>query len=270
MRHSGNMEIKNLIEIAEEIRDTVKRYIAEHEDYGEMVNQRPTDITRKIDLVAEEALEKALIDRKISARVISEELGDRIIGEKPEFLLVFDPIDGSTNATCGIPFFCTSLAYTQKIEQATFQDITMGVVSSFLGDTYHAVKNRGAYLNNKPLKSKRGTRPKPVVGIYSYGVPHVPKGIIEFQKTVLARALGSIALDICYVADGTLDGVIDTRGLISGHDILASTLILKEIGGNLTDLKGKPIDEDVKASHLAIIGTRNRELHNKIVESLRI
>lgn len=263
------MEIEILIKIAKEIRETVKEYIAEHEDYGEMVNLRPHDITRKIDLVAEDALEKALISEDISARVISEELGDRIIGKKPGSLLVFDPIDGSTNATCGIPYFCTSLAYTQKIEQATFRDITMGVICSILGDTYHAIKNRGAFLNNKPLKNKRGVRPKPVVGIYSYGVPYVPRGIIEFQKTVIARALGSIALDLCYVADGTLDGVVDTRGLISGYDILAATLILREMGGDLTDLQGKPIDEDVKASNLAIIGTKNRKLHKRIVETLR-
>lgn len=60
------------------------------------------------------------------------------------------------------------------------------------------------------------------------------------------RALGSIALDMCYVADGTLDGVIDTRGLVSGYDIMASALVLKEAGGLLTDLKGRKLSGDVK------------------------
>lgn len=36
---------------------------------------------------------------------------------------------------------------------------------------------------------------------------------------------------MCYVADGTLDGVIDTRRLVSGYDIMVSPLVLKEAGG---------------------------------------
>ena len=52
--------------------------------------------------------------------------------------------------------------------------------------------------------------------------------LIELEKSIIVRALGSIALDMCFVADGTLDGIIDTRGLVSGYDIMASALILKE------------------------------------------
>ncbi|MFA4934794.1 MAG: inositol monophosphatase family protein, partial [Candidatus Methanoperedens sp.] len=82
------------------------------------------------------------------------------------------------------------------------------------------------------------------------------------------RALGSIALDMCYAADGTLDGIIDTRGLVSGYDIMASALILKETGGFLTDIEGKNLSHDVKASGLSIIGTKNKEMHDKIVKTL--
>ena len=82
------------------------------------------------------------------------------------------------------------------------------------------------------------------------------------------RALGSIALDMCYVADGTLDGVIDTRGLVSGYDIMASALILKEAGGFLTDLGGRILSNEVNASGLSIIGTKKKELHEKIVRAL--
>ncbi len=264
-----NMEIETLIEIGIEIRDEVRSFIHENVDYGEMVVRRPKDITRRIDMTAERALDDALLNRGLSARIISEELGDRIIGKKPDFMLVFDPIDGSTNATCGIPFFCTSLAYTEKTDVATFEDISMAVICDIQGNIYHAVHGKGAFLNGKRIiDKKRGTRPKPVVSVYSYGVPDVPPGLVEFEKTIILRALGSIALDMCFVADGTLDGVVDTRGLVSGYDIMASALILKESGGSLTDIKGQVISGDVRTTGMSITGTKNKKLHDRIVRVL--
>ncbi len=263
------MNIHTLIDIGNEIRDVICSFIEENVDYAEMVVQRPKDITRKMDMAAEHALDNALLNRGLSARVISEELGDRIVGDKPDFMLVFDPIDGSTNAACGIPFFCTSLAYTEKTDIATFGDICMAVICDIRNNTYYADKGKGAFLNDKRMTGKkRGARPKPVVSVYSYGVPHVPPGLIELEKSIIARALGSIALDMCYVADGTLDGVIDTRGLVSGYDIMASALILNEAGGFLTDTGGETISSDVKVTGLSIIGTKNKEFHDRIVKAL--
>ena len=263
------MEIETLIEIGIEIREIIGSFIRENADYGEMIARRPKDITRKMDMAAETALDKALLSRGLSARIISEELGDRIVGKRPDFMLVFDPIDVSTNATCGIPFFCTSLAYSGKTEMATFDDISMAVICDISGNTYCAEKGKGAFLNGKPIGAKlRGTMPKPVISVYSYGVPDVPKGLIELEKSIIVRALGSIALDMCFVADGTLDGIIDTRGLVSGYDIMASALILKEAGGYLTDIEGNILAGNVKVTGLSIIGTKNKELHDKIVRTL--
>lgn len=263
------MEFETLIDIGIEIREIIGSFIRDNADYGEMVARRPKDITRKMDMAAETALDKALLARGLSARIISEELGDRIVGKHPDFMLVFDPIDGSTNATCGIPFFCTSLAYSEKTEMATFDDISMAVVCDISGNIYSAERGRGAFLNGKPIGVKlRGAMPKPVISVYSYGVPDVPKGLIELEKSIIVRALGSIALDMCFVADGTLDGIIDTRGLVSGYDIMASALVLKEAGGILTNLDGKVLAGGVDATGLNIIGTKNRELHDRIVRTL--
>jgi myo-inositol-1(or 4)-monophosphatase len=263
------MEIETLIEIGIEIREIIGSFIRDNADYGEMVARRPKDITRKMDMAAEIALDKALLARGLSARIISEELGDRIVGKHPDFMLVFDPIDGSTNATCGIPFFCTSLAYSEKTDMVTFDDISMAVICDISGNTYCAESGKGAFLNGKPVGVKlRGAMPKPVISVYSYGVPDVPNGLIELEKSIIVRALGSIALDMCFVADGTLDGIIDTRGLVNGYDVMASALILKEAGGFLTNLEGGKLPGDVKANGLYIIGTKNKELHDKIVRIL--
>jgi myo-inositol-1(or 4)-monophosphatase len=266
------MEIETLMDIGTEIRNVISSFIHDNADYGEMLVQRPKDITRRMDMVAELALDSALLKRGLSARIISEELGDRIVGKHPEFMLVFDPIDGSTNATCGIQFFCTSIAYTEKTDIAAFSDISMAVICDITNNIYCAEKGKGAFLNGNRIPGrKRGARPKPVVSVYSYGVPQVPAGLIELERSIIVRALGSIALDMCYVADGTLDGIIDTRGLVSGYDIMASALILVEAGGQIYDLRGKPIiDDDVKATGISIIGTKNKELNERIVITLAI
>ncbi len=264
------MEITFLVEIACEVRDSIKNCMERSSDYGEAVTQRRGDVTRKIDLVAEDALETALEDRGVSARVISEEKGDRKIGKNPEFLLVFDPVDGSTNATCGIPYFCTSLAYTPKIENAGLSDITIAVVAAIQGDTYHAKKGGGAYLNSKKIEGKKGgTRTKPVISLYTYGVPSVPRGVLELQKNIIVRTLGSMALDMCLVADGTLDGVMDTRGHLHSYDIAASRLILLEAGGLLTTPQGKPLERAAGDGSISLLGTKNPGLHQKIVEILK-
>ncbi|MDQ6963455.1 MAG: inositol monophosphatase family protein, partial [Mariprofundales bacterium] len=259
-----------LCEITREIRDVIFETIDSTDDYGELVAVRPRDITRKIDLKAEEALDVALENRGISARVISEELGDRTLGGEPEFLLVFDPVDGSTNATCGIPFFCTSLALCEKTTGATFNDVTMAAVTCIDGTTYSAVKNRGAFVNGKPIaEGKKGRRTKPVLTIYSYGAKTIPSGLIELEKHVIQRVLGSIALEMCYVADNRLDGIVEVRGLISSYDIMASQLILKEAGGRISDLKGGEIIRDAKATGMCFIATKNEQLHTRILGYLR-
>ena len=96
----------------------------------------------------------------------------------------------------------------------------------------------------------------------------MPVGLIELERSIIVRALGSIALDMCFVADGTLDGIIDTRGLVSGYDIMASALILKESGGTLTDLKGNNLTDNVQVTGLSIAGTRKSDLHDKIIRML--
>ena len=264
------MNLNTLCEITQEIRKVVIETMSNSDDYGELVKVRPRDITRKIDLVAEGALDTALENRSISARIISEEIGDRVVGRNPQCLLVFDPVDGSTNATCGIPFFCTSLALCEKIDDATFDDVTISAITTAENTTYSAVKNGGAYINNKKIAGKkRGARTRPILSIYAYGVEEMPEGIIQLEKHIIQRTLGSIALEMCYVAEGTLDGLIDTRGLVSSYDIMASQLILSETGGFITNLRGEQMIVDAEASCISLIATADKNLHNNILKYLK-
>ncbi|MEM2924357.1 MAG: inositol monophosphatase family protein [Methanocellales archaeon] len=263
---------KSIIEIAQEVRDRVRDYVKVDKTFGEEIARRGSDVTRKMDLYAEKALDEALMARDIRARIISEELGERIVPQdkKPECTLVFDPVDGSTNALLGIPYYCVSLAYSPKVKDVSFHDIEIGVVCDASGKTYSAVKGKGAALNGNKLFPKKYQKHKLVMAIYTYGASKIPMGVIELEKKVIVRIFGAIALDLCLLAEGKLDAVIESRNLISAHDVLAAWLILKEVGGRITDLNGNELDLEVTARGFSLIATIDEATRSEIFEKLKL
>ncbi|MHC1610023.1 MAG: inositol monophosphatase family protein [Candidatus Methanospirareceae archaeon] len=265
------MEIEDLLEISTEIRDSIRTYISESGDHGAVLKRRERDVTRKIDLFAEEALENALQSRDLCARIISEELGDHVYPERgePEFTLIFDPIDGSTNATLGIPFFCTSIAYSPNVEHVTFHDIQASVVATIYGKTYYAVKGGYAWVNGTQLPRTVKGKTKRTFSIYTYGADSIPEAMVQFlkEKSMVIRVLGSIALELCLVVEGALDGVMDVRNLVNGYDIAGASLILKEAGGIITDLKGKEFGTEVGITHnISLIAALKSDVHTQMLE----
>ncbi len=264
-------ELSLVRRMAENVLKRSTEYLASHPDYDEVLLRRKTDVTRKIDMVAEEALDAIILEEGITARIISEELGERLVpaDKVPEYTLVMDPIDGSANLVLGIPYYCTSLALSKKSQGATFADIDAGAVAAMWGSTFYASKGKGAYYNGEPIKTKEHPI-KPKYSIYSYGVGPIPKGVVALQtEDCVVRTMGSIALDMCMVAKGSYDAIIDSRNRISGYDIMASALILREAGGVITDYRGKDLASlPVSVSGISILGAANGELHKKLRDRL--
>ncbi len=264
------MEIKELLALATEIRAAIQGCLAATTDYGEVLKRRPQDVTRKIDLFAEEAMHRALQQRERCARIISEELGDHVYpadGE-PEFTLIFDPIDGSTNVILGIPVFCSSIAYSPNVEHVRFEDIQASVVAAIYGKTYHAVRGGGAWVDGTPLPRTIRGKTKRAFSVYTYGASSIPDAVLAFLTAngdKVIRVLGSVALELCLVAEGAIDGFLDVRGLINGYDIAGAALILQEAGGTLTDLEGQALDTEAGLTHnVSLMAALQNELHNEL------
>jgi len=258
--------------MAESVLKCSLEYLASHEDFDEILKRRATDVTRKIDMVAEEALDACILKEGISARIISEELGERLVpaDKEPGYTLVMDPIDGSTNLVLGIPYFCTSLALSKKTNGATFGDIDAAAIAGVMGGTFYASRGMGAYLNGERIQTA-DIKGKPKYAIYSYGVGVVPKWVVSLEEeNCIVRTMGSIALDMSMVAKGAFNAIIDTRDRISGYDIMASALILKEAGGILTDLKGGDMSSmSVGVSGISILGSANVQLQERLLGNIR-
>ena len=135
-----------------------------------------------------------------------------------DFLVVMDPLDGSTNASRGVPWYATALCALDK----TGMRASLVVNQASGRDRYWATRGGGAFHNGKSIQPSTCTDVKDaVVGIS--GLPSFKPGWAQF------RALGAAALDICLVADGTLDGWVD----MNSHGVwayLASLLICQEAG----------------------------------------
>ncbi len=262
------MELESVIAMATGVMESVLAFIGTTENFSEITKYKEHDVTRRFDLVAEQKLQDELFKRGVSARIVSEERGDRIIGDDPICTFVLDPIDGSTNAAIGFPYFCTSLAYAPKIYDVSLSDVTMGTVVTNSLDVYAAERRHGARLNGAQLVTQKAPRYKPVVAGYAYGVSHIQRGLIEFEKQTKVRIFGSIAYDICKVATGTLDAVIDTRDRLSSYDVAAALLVLYESNGITTTGDGSLFDAPVTASNLSLVCSTDRTLHDRIVDTL--
>ena len=135
-----------------------------------------------------------------------------------DILVVMDPLDGSTNASRGVPWYATALCALDN----TGMRASLVVNQASGRDRYWATRGGGAFHNGNPIRPSACTDIKDsVVGIS--GLPNFKPGWAQF------RALGAAALDICLVADGSLDGWVD----MNSHgvwDYLASILICQEAG----------------------------------------
>lgn len=177
-----------------------------------------------LDLVADDAACGVL--HAAGLEVLSEESG-RSGPEGSGMLVVVDPLDGSTNASMGIPWYATSLCVLD--EEGPLVSLVVNQVS---GARYQAVRGGGALCDGAPVApSSCSELAHAVVGIS--GFPAERGGWAQF------RALGSAALDLCCVATGALDGYrVVGRSTLYGWDYLGAMLVCEEAGAVVSERDG--------------------------------
>lgn len=202
------------------------------------------DETMVVDDAIEKILFKEIEKTGKSVRIISEELGEKTIGSKPEILIVVDPLDGSGNFKFGIPFNCVSIAIGNISKK--IGGIEIGYVKDFMkGNTYHAIKGRGAWKNDNRIFTSKEDADCLLIDV-------VRKNEKDFRRIVdvgkgfkYVRMLGSACLAMCFVAEGSVDGHI-ILGAGRTIDYTAAQLIVKEAGGIVKDLDGNDLaDYDI-------------------------
>jgi myo-inositol-1(or 4)-monophosphatase len=160
--------------------------------------------------------------------VLSEESG--LQRASSPLLVVVDPLDGSTNAERGLPWFATSLCAVDS--DGPLAALVVNLVS---GQRFSAVRGGGALRDGAPISSSSCTSlADAFVGLS--GLPPRHLGWRQF------RCYGAAALDLCAVACGVLDAFIDCSPSAHGvWDYLGGLLICQEAGAVVADAHGRDL-----------------------------
>ena len=210
------------------------------------------------DLAADAAAVRVLVDGGLG--VLSEESGTTH-PERP-LRAVLDPLDGSTNAAQGIPWYACSLCVVDE------RGPRVAVVTNLAsGVEYRALRGGGAWRCDPAVAPWSPGDPSPATGpprpgggrageadtarprerrVRSSGCGALREAVIGLSGMPdrhlgwrQFRALGAAALDLCAVAEGVLDGWVDCSP--DGHgvwDYLGGMLVCQEAGASLGELRG--------------------------------
>jgi len=181
-----------------------------------------------VDLAADQACLDVLYDA--GYRVLSEESGvTGPPGSDDAPIVVVDPLDGSTNASRGVPWYATALCLVDGDGPAVAM-----VHNHAIRDTFVAVRGGGAERNGAAIRPSATTDlDRALLGVS--GLPERHYGWAQF------RAMGASAPDICMVACGVTDAWCDMGAHHGVWDYLASVLIVTEAGGVAGEVHGREL-----------------------------
>lgn len=151
---------------------------------------------------------------------------------------ILDPLDGTTNYIHQFPIFCISLAleYEKKIQLAVI-DVPI------LGETYTAIRGKGAFVNGRRLHVSKTTELKS--SLLATGFFAEKPDVLEEQLKLFSRLVkqtrgirraGAAAFDLCMVARGCFDAFWEKN--LSPWDTAAGILLVEEAGGKVSTYTG--------------------------------
>lgn len=208
------------------------------------------------DLAADDAAVAVLESAGLG--VLSEESGAR--GLDRPLVAVLDPLDGSTNAHRGLPWYATSICVFDE------EGPRVALVADLAtGRGWHAARGAGAWRDGvaAPLRASGcADLAGALVGVSGYPSRHWGWG--QF------RALGAAALDLCSLAEGTLDGYADaTLGEHGIWDYAGGWLICQEAGALVVDGAGRDLGVLDHAARRAPVAAATPQLLGALVEAWR-
>ena len=229
-----------------EVRKSVKDLVGTPEGNTKMGPGAGGDISRKIDLIAEQKVIDIVKQSRANPTIIGEECGT--IEGKDSGYIIMDAIDGTTNVTRAIPFNCCSLAYATDSTLSSVIDAA--VIDIARGDLYYASKDKGAFLNGNKITVRKHENIKEDEIIAGINISGVSQELLHSISPIITklnhiRIFGANALELCFLARGFLDMFMDFRDKIRPTDMAAAILIAREAGGLVLDKKGNALDSDI-------------------------
>jgi len=203
------------------------------------------DVVTDTDRESEELLRRLLLAARPDDSILGEE-GDDHVGSSGVRWIV-DPVDGTVNFLYGLPEYAVSVA-----AEVAGEVVAGAVVNAATAVEYAAARGAGATRDGRPLQ----VRPVPPVAerlvLTGFGYrADVRAGQAARVARMLPRVrdvrrMGSCALDLCHVAEGSADGYVEEGPHLWDH--AAGSLVATEAGARFAVLPGT-LAQELGAGH---------------------
>ncbi len=202
------------------------------------------DVSKGFDVESERLIAEGIakyLDEPVL--FVGEELGARAVGDgEPSWVIIADPVDGSTNYDVGIPWASVAVAAAPYREGVTVGDVVSAVVAEVFRDVRYVLDSGAVTVNGAP--PIRRSPPKAMLLGY-FEVPEAYKPVPAYWRIrgrrAALRSLGSAALDIVYVGLGRAEGFVDARAKLRNVDIAASVAMATSLGSVALACDGSPV-----------------------------
>jgi myo-inositol-1(or 4)-monophosphatase len=294
--------IRQLVtDLASTLRDEVLPHLGAHAGRAHAGAAEGGDVTFEIDEHAERRMETFLAERAPDVSFYSEDRGlISPAGDRAEWVLVVDPIDGTRPALAGLESCCVSVAAARLDAEPTMGDVQVGCVLE-LKSGQAFVAERGEGLEPAARLSANGSLERM---FWTYGFRGRPaRALIEVLGNLIDASsvgggtfdLGSATYDMTRVVTGQLDAYVEPGprmiddvpevrsefervggGAIlnnSPYDLAAAAICLEEGGAVVTDAYGHSLrDRPLLGSHhdfqMSCVAAANAELHTAICSEI--
>ena len=260
------MDLNKLLEFAEKCA----------KENGKLIIESAVDIKsfKKTDKYFNEVVEEKIVEQTYNSIKINypdhlflNKSENKTISNK-DFEWISDPIDGAFVYCRGWSMCVTSMALTKDGES-----ILAVVYDPWNNKLFHAIKGKGAYLNDNKIEVNNNVIEKQTFidtewwPMAKYDVEEVIHKLSK-EKLIYSIHIGSVIQSACLVAQGVLSATL-FGGYVHGknHEAAAVKLIVEESGGIFTDLKGDVTGfiGDIKGFIIS-----NKNCHNDLVERCKV
>ncbi len=201
----------------------------------------PNDLVTDIDKGTEQYFIAKIKGTFPNHRIMGEEgYGDEIT-DLSGVVWIIDPIDGTMNFIHQQRNFAISIGIYVDGEGM------IGLIYDVVHDElYHCIKGEGVFLNKKAIPKLEASKVnESIIALNATWVAPNKRInhelLIPLVKDVRGtRSYGSAAMEMVYVATGRIDAYMTPR--LAPWDIAAGIIMITELGGKATNLRGEELD----------------------------
>jgi myo-inositol-1(or 4)-monophosphatase len=211
------------------------------------------------DIAVNDLIEKRLRAATPEYGWLSEESADDESRLGKRLTWIIDPIDGTRSYLAGREDWCVAL-----VEDA--RPVMASVFATSTDEFFLAIRGQGTTCNGIPVRATTGSAmdfsrvagPKPLV----------ERMVHPRQDITLYPRIGSLALRLCWIANGRLDAAF-AGGQSRDWDLAAADLIVHEANGRMTELSGDPILYNRREVTHGLLVAAGADRHAYIVEQFQ-